>query len=125
MDPHRAERVSEALREELAEIIEYELSDPRLLGVTVTGVLVTPDLKRAHVTAAVTGGTPDQDRQAIQALEHASHHLRHQLSSRLRLWRVPELHFQLQSDVGPAARVEQLLDRVRKNRKKEPGTAEK
>ncbi len=124
MDPHRAERVSEAIREELAEIIEYELSDPRLSGVNVTGVLVTPDLKRAHITAAAPG-TPEQGRAAIQALEHASHHLRKELSARLRLWRVPELFFQLESEEGPAARVEQLLDRVRKSRKKEPGSAEK
>jgi ribosome-binding factor A len=30
MDSHRTERVSEALREELAEMIAYELSDPRI-----------------------------------------------------------------------------------------------
>jgi ribosome-binding factor A len=43
MDTHRAERVSEAIREELGEIISYELSDPRIGDAVVTEVLVSPD----------------------------------------------------------------------------------
>ena len=49
MDPHRTERVSEALREELGEMIAYELSDPRVVEATVTEVLVTPGMKHAQV----------------------------------------------------------------------------
>lgn len=124
MDAHRAHRVSEALREELAEIIEYELSDPRLSGVTVTGAQVTPDLRHAHVLI-VSGGTADQGRQALEALDHASGYLRRELSSRLRLWRIPELHFAADEPSGAASRVEELLARVRKSRKKDPGNGEK
>jgi ribosome-binding factor A len=118
MDPHRAQRVSEALREELAEIIEYELSDPRLSGVTVTEVAVTPDLKRAHVM--ITSGGP-----ALEGLEHAKNYLRRVLSSRLRLYRVPELHFEAEDPASPRARVEELLRRVRKTREKKSPPQEK
>lgn len=124
MEPHRAERVSEALREELSEIIEYELSDPRVRGVTVTAVHVTPDLRHAHVMVS-TGGTPEETQQALEGLEHASHYLRRELSSRIRVWRIPELHFEQESSSGAANRVEQLLDRVRKSRKKDTGDSEK
>jgi ribosome-binding factor A len=124
MDPHRAERVSEALREELSEIVEYELSDPRLRSLTVTGVHVTPDLKHAHIQVAAVGGE-EQAQEALEVLEHASSYLRRELASRLRLWRIPDLHFQSDEPGGPAARVEQLLERVRKNRKKEPEGGEK
>lgn len=117
MDSHRAQRVSEALREELAELIEYELKDPRLAGVTVTGVQVTPDLKHAHVSV-----TPEP---AVEALAHAAGFLRRALSSRLRLYRVPELHFELEDPEGPASRVEELLDRVRRNREKNQTPPEK
>jgi len=90
MEPHRTERVSEALREELTEIIEYELSDPRLAAVRVTGVLVAPDLRKAHVLF-LAEGAPEQGRQAREALEHAANYLRGELSRRLSMWRVPEL----------------------------------
>ena len=124
MDPHRTERVSEALREELAELIEYELSDPRLAGVTVTGVNVTPDLRQAHILVVPAGGA-EQAKTAVEALEHAAHYLRRQLASRLSLWRVPELHFAADEPSGAARRVEELLERVRKSRKKDPGNNEK
>ncbi len=45
MDNHRAGRVSEALREELGEMIAYELSDPRIGEAVVTEVLVSPDMQ--------------------------------------------------------------------------------
>ena len=44
MEGHRAERVTEAIREELGEIIGYEMSDPRIGSATVTEVHVSPDL---------------------------------------------------------------------------------
>ena len=49
MDSHRTERVSEALREELGEIIAYELSDPRIGDATVTEVLLSPDMRHAQM----------------------------------------------------------------------------
>ena len=55
----RMRRVNESVREALADILESELSDPRLELVTVTDVEVAPDLRHAtvFVTAHVTLGT--------------------------------------------------------------------
>ena len=120
MDPHRAQRVSEALREELAEIVAYELADPRLANVTVTEVHLTPDLRHAHV--AVQAGQDTQ--QALEALEGARRYLRRELAGRLRLFRLPELHFEQDSGGGSASRVEELIERLRKDRlKKDSQTA--
>lgn len=116
MDTHRAERVSEALREELGEMIAYELSDPRIGDASVTEVLVSPDMKHAQVRLHLG----DQEaQQTIQALGKARHFLRRQLAERLNLYRVPELHFE--SDVSPGlnGRVEHLLKRVRRGRPRE------
>ena len=49
MDPRRSERLSEALREELEELINYELTDPRIDVMGVAEVLITPDGKHARV----------------------------------------------------------------------------
>ena len=116
MDRHRTERVSEALREELAELIGYELSDARLSDITVGEVHVTPDMRHAHVSV-LTSADPGEGDEAMQALEGARNYLRRQLAARMRLFRVPELHFTRETPGGPADRVEELLERLRKSRK--------
>jgi ribosome-binding factor A len=115
MDERRVQRVSEAVREELIELIGFEMSDPRLLPVEVNQVSLSPDGKHAHVTVGVRGD--DRVRKdAFAALEHAAHYLRHQLAERLTLRRVPELHFQSDTAAGSEERIERLLQRARKTR---------
>lgn len=118
MEPRRAERVSEALREELAELIGYELKDPRLLGVTVTAVHLTPDGRHARVLVLLPENTEERGA-ALEGLEHAGHYLRRVVASRLRLFRAPELHFE-QADAEAGGRVEELLRRIQKAREKRP-----
>jgi ribosome-binding factor A len=115
MDEHRTLRVSEAVREELAEIIGFELEDPRLLAVDVTEVQVSPDSRHASVKVAVRG-TPREQAQALAALEHAEGFLRRQLASRLQLRRVPELQFDLDKNPDVEGRIDLLLKRAKKSR---------
>jgi ribosome-binding factor A len=114
---HRTERISEALREELSELISYELSDPRIGSATVTDVHISPDKRHAFVRVGVAEG---YDAQAtIAALEHASQFLRHQVATRLELFRVPELHFQADIATELGGRMENLLKRIKKGRPRE------
>jgi len=102
MDAHRAQRISEAIREELSQIIGYELEDPRIGMVDVTEVLVAPDLKRARVRLHLEGD--DRRRaQCLLAVEGARRFLRRELATRLRLFRVPDLHFEPDVERSPAA----------------------
>ena len=55
MDVRRILRVSEAVKEELAEIIGFEMEDPRLLEVDVTDVQVSPDSRHAAVKVSLRG----------------------------------------------------------------------
>jgi ribosome-binding factor A len=115
MDTHRAERVSEALREELGEMIAYELSDPRVAEATVTEVLVSPDMRHAQVRLHLSKDAKEQQA-TIQALDGARHFLRRQLAERLSLYRVPELHFEADVSSANNTRLEHLLKRVRRGR---------
>jgi ribosome-binding factor A len=115
MDSHRAKRVSEALREELDEMIAYELSDPRIADAAVTEVLVSPDLKHAKVRLHVSNDST-QRQETIRALEGARHFLRHQLAERLSLFRIPDLHFEADVSLTDDARLDYLLKRVRRGR---------
>ncbi len=115
MDTHRAERVSEALREELGEMIAYELSDPRIGDVSVTEVLLSADMKHAQVRLHLSGGAGER-RDSLEALEGARGFLRRRVAERLNLFRAPDLHFE--ADVLSAApgRMEDLLKRIRRGR---------
>jgi len=115
MQQHRSQRVSEAVREELSEIIGFELSDPRLGSVDVTEVAVSPDSRYATIKVSLSGDEREQN-QAMAALDHARHYLRHELARRLNLRKVPELHFEPDHWPDAAARVELLLKRAKKKR---------
>ena len=114
MEEHRAQRVAEAVREELEELILYELEDPRIQNVDVTDVRVSPDLRQACVLVSVRG------EEALAALRGARHFLRRQLAGRLELRHTPELVFEADSGVDPE-RAGTLLRRIRKGRPKAAG----
>jgi ribosome-binding factor A len=118
MDTHRAERVSEALREELGELIAYELTDPRIGDAVVTEVLVSPDMRHAQVRLHLSDAGTEQQ-QTIHALDGARHFLRRQLAERLNLYRVPELHFEADIESSVNGRIEHLLKRARRGRSRD------
>ena len=115
MDERRTLRVSEAVREELTEIIGFELDDPRLLDVAVSEVQVSHDGRNAHIRVA-SRGDERQQKATLAALEHARHYLRHELGVRLSLRHVPELHFELDRYPDADSRIEFLIKRAKKSR---------
>jgi ribosome-binding factor A len=115
LDPHRTERVSESIREELEELITYEMSDPRVGSVTVAEVHLSPDFRHAHVSLVFTGSAQDQTA-TIDALNHAKQFLRHQLTERLHLFRTPELLFEAALPPGLGGKVPQILRRIKRGR---------
>jgi ribosome-binding factor A len=109
---HRPERLAESLKEEIAEVVGFELDDPRLEGVTVTDVEVAPDLRDAKVYVLVQGDKSDIDK-ALAALKHASAFVRQQVTIGLDLRHAPHLHFVRDSAEENAARVGELLNEIR------------
>jgi ribosome-binding factor A len=118
MDERRMKRVSEALREEIAEIVGFELEDPRLRFIDVTSVLLSPDGKHARVKVTIRGDEREQ-RDALAALEHARNYVRSEVARRLDLRRIPELHFEDDSFSGVENRIDFLLRRAKRTRAKE------
>jgi len=115
MDERRTLRVSEAIREELTEIIGFEMEDPRVLGVDVTEVHVSPDSRHATVKVAHRGEERQQN-QSLAALEHAAGFLRRELAFRLQLRHVPELHFERDKNPDADSRIDFLLRRAKKSK---------
>src|SRR5438045_2885796 len=89
---HRPERIAESLCEEIAQIVGYELEDPRLIMVTVTEVRVADDLRDASVYVTVQGDEEEHNT-ALRALRQAAPYVRKQLGFALNLRHTPALHF--------------------------------
>lgn len=105
---NRTERLTENVRQEISEIIEYELVDERIGEPTVLEVKVSPDLRNATVYVDIDGSN-EQIKESLNALRRAAGFVRHQLSLRIQMKRVPELFFQYDDSRKKAARIEQLL----------------
>lgn len=106
----RPVRVAEEFRKVLAEEVQ-RLKDPRVGFVTITGVEVTPDLRRAVVYYTVLG--EERDRRATAAgLRSAAPRLRSELGRQIRLKFLPELRFEEDEAVAHGDRVEELLRRI-------------
>jgi len=119
MDPHRAERLSTALREELYELINFELEDPRVGPVDIPAIELAPDGRKAIVRVEAS------DPQSLEALEHARGFLRRELAARLDLFRVPDLKFESATQISSPARVAELLKRARRGRPRDEASAQK
>ena len=105
----RADRVAEAIREEIATFLTESAKDPRIVGfVTVTGVDVTADLRHAKVFVSVMGS--DAEKLAtFEGLASTASHLRARVGRALRLRAAPEIQFREDESVARAARIESLL----------------
>src|ERR671910_1441817 len=107
----RPSRVSEEFREILAEEIP-RLKGPRIGFVTVVGVRVTPDLRRARVFYT-TMGDERARRATAAALRSARGHLRKVIGDQVRMKVLPDLEFEEDESAQTADRIEQLLQQVR------------
>ena len=104
----RAERTAETLREEIAQIVGFELEDPRLTMVTVTDVRLSSDKRAARVYVTIAGDEKEHEA-ALAALRHAAPYVRKQLGLSLNLPRTPEIHFVRDRVEEEGERVDQLL----------------
>jgi ribosome-binding factor A len=103
----RSRRVADQLGRELATIMLEDLDDPRVRGVTVSSVEVSPDLRNATVFVNLPSGADIPD--TLRALTRASGRLRRRLSARVRLKYMPSLRFQHDPTLDRVDRIERLL----------------
>ena len=107
----RPERVAEMLKEEISEIVGYELEDPRVDAVTVTDVRLSENLRDASVYVLVEG-SEEEIVTALEALRHAAPYVRKQVGFALNLRHTPELHFIRDTVEESGARVDKLLQEI-------------
>ncbi len=104
----RTDRIDELLRQEIGGILARDVQDPRIGFVTITDVETAPDLSTARVWVSVIG-QPAEREQTIKALQRAMPFVRHELNSKIRLRRIPELQIRADDTAQRGTRVLQLL----------------
>jgi ribosome-binding factor A len=104
----RTDRLDQLLRQEIGAILAKDVQDPRIGFVTVTDVETAPDLSTARVWVSVIGQPAERDL-TVKALQHALPFVRHELGSRIRIRRIPELLLRVDDTLQRGTRVLQLL----------------
>ena len=107
----RPERLAESLREEIIEIVGYELEDPRIQSVTVTDVIVSDNLRDARIFVMVEG-TEQEIKETMTALQNAATYVRQQIALDLNLRHAPRIHFARDTVEEKALRVEKILGEI-------------
>lgn len=105
----RSRRVEEAIQRALSEALAGKVRDPRLAGVSITGVKVSRDLSVARVHYALLSGsavTPEIE----AAFQAAAGFLRSYLAGELRVRSVPELRFSPDLALMKGRALESLID---------------
>jgi ribosome-binding factor A len=104
----RADRVSQLIRQILAETLQKKIKDPRINTVIITGVKMSPDLKNAKIYFALSG-TEDRIKQAELGFKQASGFLKRALGQELTLRYMPKLSFFYDDSFDYGSRIEELL----------------
>ena len=105
----RSARVGEQILKEIAELIEHRVKDPRVKGVTLTGVEMSNDLKYARVFFSVLGRDVEP-RDVLDGFSSAKGFIRREIGARMELRYVPELDFRHDTSLEHGEKMEKLLD---------------
>ncbi len=109
---HRIERVNSLIRQEISELLQRQVKDPRLGNfIAITEVSTSPDLKYAKIFVSRLGNE-EKKQETLNALASASGFFRSELFKRLRLRHTPELSFQWDDSIERGNHLLQLIDEV-------------
>lgn len=104
----RVQRIADRIKEELSEIMLQEVSDPRLMGISITDVEVDRELAIAVVYVSALEGS-ERATEILEGLEHAQGYLRRSLSQRIELRTFPRLRFHWDPTFERAERIERII----------------
>ncbi|MCY3646116.1 MAG: 30S ribosome-binding factor RbfA [Chloroflexi bacterium] len=117
----RTSRVSELLREEISDLVQRDLKDPRLEGalLSITEVEVSGDLRSAAVFVSHLGTAEERD-EALAGLQSAASYLERELRRRLRMRRTPSLTFRFDPSIERGARLASTIADLARDRGPDP-----
>jgi ribosome-binding factor A len=110
--PQRGLRVADQIQRDLAEIISFELKDPRIGMITITEVQLTPDYAHAKVFFTLLLDKPEQIKNNVDGLNSAAGFIRNLLGKRLHIHTLPMLHFVHDTSTSRGMEMSLLIDQA-------------
>lgn len=108
----RRRRISELIHEEISNILQFEIRDPRIGFVTVTEVDINVDLTIATVYVSLLTADEEERQEILTGLESATPFLKYTLGQRVKLRHTPELCFKVDNSLAYAERISDLLAEI-------------
>lgn len=116
MEYRRSDRVADQLQKEIADLLLRRVKDPRVAGITITAVEVTPDLQHARIFYCLMGsGTEEAKTNAAKGLNKAKGFMRQELGKRLHMRYLPQLEFQYDTSFEYGDKIERLLRELQRD----------
>lgn len=115
MKKYRKEKLNELLKRELSKLIFKEVKDPRIKGfITVSGVEISNDLKKAKVYISIFGVNEKEMVKCFKGLQSSNNFLKYKLSKILSLRYTPELNFIYDGSIKKGFNIIEKLDNIKK-----------
>ena len=109
---YRIERVNSLIRQEISELLQRQVKDPRLGDfIAVTEVTTSPDMRQAKVYVSRMC-SQEEKQETLNALAAASSFIRKELYNRVRLRHIPFLTFEWDDSIERGDRLSQLIDKI-------------
>ncbi|MCE5006012.1 MULTISPECIES: 30S ribosome-binding factor RbfA [Staphylococcus] len=109
----RAERVGEQMKQEIMDIANNKVKDPRIGFLTITDVQLTNDLSIATIYLTVLGNEKQKE-DTFKGLEKAKGFIKSELGSRMRLRIIPELNFEYDESIDYGNKIERMIQDLHK-----------
>lgn len=111
MTSRRVQKAAEAIREVVSMAILADLKDPRIEGVTVTYVEVSPDMRNAKVHVSIMGDETAQ-RLCLRGLQSSAGYLQQKVSKRIDTRYTPRIRFEIDMGVKNSIAIARMLNDV-------------
>ena len=111
MSELRVRKIQEFIKQEVNQMLLYDLKDPHIGFVTVTGVHVTGDLREATIYVSLFGKSWEKAK-SLEALNKAKGFIRKELGQRLKIYYTLEITFEEDKSLDYGMHIEGLLKKV-------------
>lgn len=118
MKQERADRVGDAMRTELGQMLQQEVKDPRVGFASVTRVEVSRDLAKARVWVSILEEASVED--TLAGLASAASYLRGEVGRRLQLRHAPALEFRRDQTIADSLHIQRLLREAQEGSRERP-----
>ncbi|AUJ32248.1 MAG: 30S ribosome-binding factor RbfA [Liquorilactobacillus nagelii] len=112
---YRVGRLAQEIQREVTDILMKRVRDPRVNGVTITGVDVTGDLQHATIFYSILSDQASTGEKTQIGLDKATGLIRRELGARLSIYVTPEIHFERDRSVQYGDKIDRLLNQIERH----------